>query len=135
MPSEVSAFKCDHCHRCFGRINNARIHEDACKNNPERRQCITCIHGTIDTIHAESNHTGFDSLSYTYHSAPYCAHHGKPITEKPYFIECDSDDGGGWYEERPLPSTCHHYEYKGKPGWTKREREETEAERKKMTWP
>lgn len=135
MASEIKAFKCDFCSRCFGRINNARTHEAACKNNPARRQCITCIHGTMDAIHVERAHAS-SCFSYTYHSAPYCAHHNNtPIHEKPYFIECDSDDGGGWYEERPLPGTCHHYEYKGKPGWTKREREETEEERVKITWP
>ena len=133
MPSEVSAFKCDFCHRCFGRINNARIHEDACKNNPARRQCVTCIHGTVDAIHAESKHAGFDSISYTYNSAPYCAHHNNtPIHEKPYFIECDLgggyDTGFGWIEERPIPGTCEYYEYKGKPGWTRRERKETQEE-------
>ena len=142
MPSEVSAFKCDHCHRCFGRINNARIHEDACKNNPARRQCITCIHGTVDTIRVERKYTGFDSISYTYNiytynSAPYCAYHDNtPIHEKPYLIDCETgggfDTGVGWHDEFPFPGTCHNYEYKGKPGWTKREREETEAEREKM---
>ena len=142
MPSEVSAFKCDHCHRCFGRINNARIHEDACKNNPARRQCITCIHGTVDTIRVERKYTGFDSISYTYNiytynSAPYCAYHDNtPIHEKPYHIDCETgggfDTGVGWHDEFPFPGTCHNYEYKGKPGWTKREREETEAEREKM---
>jgi|LSQX01.1.fsa_nt_gb hypothetical protein len=140
MASEVTAYKCDFCHRCFGRLNNARIHEAACKNNPERRQCITCIHGTRDAIQVEREHAGFDSISYTYHSAPYCAHHNNtPIHEKPYFIDCDLaggyDTGFGWIKERPIPGTCEYYEYKGKPGWTKREREETKEEREKTIWP
>ena len=50
MATEIKAFKCDWCPRCFTRRNNAELHEAACKNNPKRRQCITCVHGTVDEL-------------------------------------------------------------------------------------
>lgn len=125
MATEVKAFKCDWCHRCFTRRNNAETHEVACKNNPERRQCITCVHGIVDELAFEK---------FTTNTAPYCDVHNEPVYKKPYFIECDSsggfDTGEGFWDEKPMPGTCFYYEYKGKPGWTKKQRVPTEEERR-----
>lgn len=132
MATEIKAFKCDWCSRCFTRRNNAETHEAACKNNPERRQCITCVHGTVDLVRVVREDDGYSRMEYSYHTPPYCAIHKEPIHKKPYFIDCDLgggyDTGFGWIEERPIPGTCEYYEYKGKPGWTRRERKETQEE-------
>ena len=101
MPSEVKAYKCDWCARCFGRLLNANQHQAACNNNPKRKNCKTCVHGVMD-----------------YSQGPFCDYHKMQIIEKPFFVECDQYQDG-WSEDRPEPGTCWYYEYKGKAEWTK----------------
>lgn len=122
MPIEVKAYKCNWCHRCFGRKSSAVIHENACKNNPAKRQCITCVHGVINVGKSE-----FSSWRF-FTGAPYCDVHNKPIHEKPYYIRCDTEESfvleSGQRETYPVPGTCHHYKYKGNSEWTHREVEQ-----------
>ncbi|MGI6689851.1 MAG: hypothetical protein ACOX63_03215 [Christensenellales bacterium] len=138
MATEIKAFKCDWCPRCFTRRNNAELHEAACKNNPKRRQCITCVHGTVDELKIPTPRPWAPDDFYTTTTAPYCAIYKMPIHAKPYFIECDIREDGNSrfsYDEEfpdspPIPGTCWNYEYKGKPGWTKKQRMPTEEERR-----
>lgn len=67
-----------------------------------------------------------------------CSFHNKPISERPYFIDCETVQLGQWAKdveaglvssgvpcvnpyhedyERPVPGTCEHYQYKGYAGW------------------
>jgi hypothetical protein len=130
MPNEVKAYKCNWCSRCFAHLSHASIHEKACKNNPARRNCKTCIHGHYKPIPCYPYDT-------TEQFGVYCAYHNVPMGDKPYFIECDerqacSPDEAYYYEldpddlSYPLPGTCHHYEYKGKAEWTRDEEQEDE---------
>lgn len=115
MPSEVKAFKCDWCPRCFGRKNNAAQHEEHCRNNPARRNCITCVHGLWAEVEIVPDPCDYDQPMDVY--GPYCGYHDKPIMERPYFIECEMHQDG-YGEDYPMPGTCDHYEYKGKAEWT-----------------
>lgn len=116
MSKAVKAYKCDWCSRCFGRKQNADRHEKSCSNNPDRHHCKTCIHGVmgiVDEIEAPiGSYPGYDVYG------AYCNYHDKPIRDKPYYIDCGTENNGGWGPEYPLPGTCIHYEYKGKAGWT-----------------
>ena len=107
MPIEIKGYKCDYCHRCFGRKVNAVQHENSCKNSPSSRHCRTCVHGVWAVI------GGHEYEEW----GAFCDYHNKPIHEKPYYIECETQDNYG-EREYPIPGTCHHYEYKGKPEWT-----------------
>lgn len=124
MAEKVSAYKCDWCHRCFGRLCDANRHETACSNNPARRHCKTCVHGIMGLDHIS---TGLDGKEVEVRR-PWCAKHDKPMHEKPYYIDCDYgggfDTGFGYHDEFPLPGTCEYYEYKGKAEWTKEARHE-----------
>lgn len=123
MPDLITkAWKCSFCNRCFMNKGVAYSHEIACKRNPERRHCATCIHGIMldnernlkEPLSIESYIPGFKEKIETY-CGPWCAFHEQPMSGKPYFIECETDE---YYGCRPIPSSCFHYEYKGHFGWT-----------------
>ena len=115
MPTEVRAYKCDWCPRCFGRMNNAKAHEAACNNSPERRHCKTCVHGVLAVIERHEDIFGNKVID---DFGPFCDCHNKPIREWPYYIECEYYDNDHGPAE-PMPGTCLAYEYKGYAGWTK----------------
>ena len=121
MPSKVEAFKCDYCGKLLKLPHTAAVHEASCKNNPAKRHCITCIHGISACCATVPDWTDPDGPGTEVYG-PYCGYHDKPISEKPYFIECDNGGGFdtrlGWHPEFPLPYTCFHYESKGKAEWT-----------------
>lgn len=130
MATKVEAFKCDFCGRLLKLPRTAALHEASCKNNPVARNCITCIHGIFACCAITPDWTDPYGPG-TEHSGPYCGYHDKPISEKPYFIDCDTDGGFdtgfGWYPESPIPYTCFHYESKGKAEWTPVEEYEKES--------
>jgi hypothetical protein len=142
---KVEAWQCDFCNKTSVSKGGLTNHERACKNNPARRNCITCVHGiSIDPVEiakpltVESYMPGWTDAPYIY-AGPWCDHHNMPISEKPYFVECDVDDVGSYNDdviaglraagidvtghsterERPVPGTCFHYGNKGYAGWTK----------------
>lgn len=46
MPEQITkAWKCKFCSRCFVNKGVATNHESACKKNPARQHCATCVHG------------------------------------------------------------------------------------------
>ena len=129
MPELITkAWKCSYCSRCFVNKGVATNHESACKRNPERQHCATCIYGIElreprelkETLTIETYFCGIGSNiqrePQTY-CGPWCAYHEAPMTERPYYIECDTDDNP-YYEEQPMPGTCWNYKYKGRFGWT-----------------
>lgn len=129
MPNEVTAWKCRFCHRCFGKKSSAEIHEAACNNNPKRCNCKTCVHGCTGEIDVYQHLTVESYMPDMMgvnrypgdekYNGPYCAKSKKPMYEKPYYDECDLDDGcHGYREEMPVPGTCWNYEYKGFAKWT-----------------
>jgi hypothetical protein len=107
----VTAYKCDHCGRCFLRPCNAVQHESSCNANPARRNCKTCVHGCYGLVQSNTNNR--------VEMVPYCDYHKVPIFEKPYNIECESSMRYG--DEVPDAGTCYYYEYKGKRGWTQKD--------------
>ena len=108
---QVQAYKCDFCPRCFARKVNAIQHEERCKNNPIMRSCKTCKHGVLRAVRHIEELEILDA---------YCKKQNMPISDKPYFDECDISCGP-YGEEIPIPFTCENYEYKGKAEWTKEE--------------
>lgn len=118
---EVKAYKCDYCHRCFGRPVNAVQHEKCCKNNPVKRSCITCVHGVLGIIRYTDDIGYINGMIRCHNTkpvfAPYCDKFDKSISDKPYLIDCETT--GDPFPERPIPFTCFEYEYKGKAEWTK----------------
>lgn len=121
MPIKVEAFKCSYCNKLCHFYWTALRHEASCRNNPAARHCITCVHGISACCGTDSDWSDPFGPG-TERNSPYCGHHDKPISEKPYLIECDTcggfDTGPYWYPESPIPYTCHHYENKGKVEWT-----------------
>lgn len=102
MSTQVKAWKCDYCGKAA--INRGAIsqHEDACANNPRRRHCRTCRHGGFKQVG-----TGIDE-----HRELWCFEMDKPMSEKPYFEDCDHY-GSPWGDtEQPIPFTCACYERK-----------------------
>jgi len=79
---QVEAWKCDYCSRVSRTKTGMMRHEAACKNNPEKRFCVTCIHGCIGVVGQEPFLYDRD-FSVDVH-APFCDYHNKPIFEKPY---------------------------------------------------
>ncbi len=119
MPDLITkAWKCSFCSRCFMKKGTAVSHEAACKRNPERRHCATCVYGVmIGDYHDLIGETVALDLERIPYIGPWCAYHKQPMSEKPYYIECDTDDNP-YYEEQPIPGTCWNYKYKGRFGWT-----------------
>ena len=121
MPTKVEAYRCDYCGRLLKTPHTAATHEAACNYNPAKRHCITCKHGIKAVCEIVPGIDGIPGSNVDVYG-PYCGYHKKPISEKPYFIECDSkggfDTGVGWYPEAPVPFSCFCYENKGKAEWT-----------------
>lgn len=117
MPTKVEAYKCSFCGRLLKTEYWAKVHEATCRNNPEKRHCITCKHGVFECILPDLYGNG--TVKY----GPYCAYFDKPISEEPYFLDCDImggvDTGFGPLPENPMPYSCMHYENKGKAEWTR----------------
>lgn len=116
----VQAYKCDFCHRCFGRKVDAHNHEVRCNGNPCRRHCKTCVHGILAICgYAEQPEFIFGEQREptTPFYGPWCDHFDEGMDEKPYFNECD--ETSAYDEIRPSPGTCQHYEYKGHVGFIK----------------
>lgn len=120
MPHETTAFECNFCRRVSRTKAGAERHECACKYNPARRACHTCNHfdpkAEIEvkiTDEEMSLKLGMDFVDVldtsTYHTM-FCKHFGKPISEKPYFEECEYYAFP--YEETPIPGTCFYWEPK-----------------------
>lgn len=114
MPEKVDAWKCAFCSRCYMKKCTAVIHENACKKNPDRHHCATCVHGIMVDYHVVVESQYPEEHGY---GGPMCAYHEKPIRDMPYFQECDTT-GGPYEDEYPMPGTCWNYEYKGRFGWT-----------------
>lgn len=128
---EVKAWKCNWCNRTSLNPANGRAHETSCKNNPARRHCITCTHGVTvrdmdvaKPLTVQSYMPGADNEPYVY-DGPWCDLHKAPMSEKPYFFDCEEDEydvfNGSYYEHvvRQCPGTCQGYEYKGCAKWGK----------------
>ena len=110
MPHEAKGFQCNFCKRMFGRRVDAANHENACKFNPARRSCYTCKHGEMMEFTEHIEFLGSsEELPYKSYG---CKHFGKPMVEKPYYIDCDTDDDG-IHPVRPRPGTCAFWEWKG----------------------
>lgn len=124
MATKVEAFKCDYCGRLLKTPHTATWHEAACNKNPARRHCSTCIHGILACTEYKADWTDPYSPGME-EKGPYCGYHDKPMTDKPYFIDCDVgggiDTGLGWLPEKPIPFSCWHYQSKGKAEWTPEE--------------
>ena len=105
---KVEAFKCDYCHRCFGRPVDATNHERACQGNPVRRACKTCKWSGYHTI---TDADGINGLTWE-HQELWCNHPDidRPMSDKPYFEDCDFENR--YNELVPIPGTCEHYEQK-----------------------
>lgn len=100
---EVKAYQCGFCRKCFLRTVDAINHERACAMNPQRRACKACMHFGYKTDKLD----GYDINS------AYCLKLDIPMSDQPYYAECDvAYHPNG--EEYPIPGTCEHYEYKRK---------------------
>ena len=110
MPHPLEAYQCDFCRRCFSRQHWAQRHENACNNNPARRNCKTCAHNVLSQS-----------------GIPSCRIHNLPIYDKPYEIDCTRDVSRYDGLDHPVPGSCVHYEYKGKAEWAL-EKGESKAE-------
>ena len=98
---KVEAFKCDYCHRCFGRAVDAANHERYCNMNPDRKHCKTCAHFGYKTQRIDEYDQKF----------AYCLKLDIPMSDQPYYTECGCGynyDGSEYH----LPGTCEHYEQK-----------------------
>jgi len=115
---QVTAYKCDFCHRCFGRPVDAHNHEQGCRHGPHRRHCRTCVHGITSVV----EWIGYPIADIPVFG-PWCDFHDKDMREKPYFIDCETngvcEDWSPEETEINKPGTCEHYEYKSCSGWTK----------------
>lgn len=127
MPVKVEAYQCEYCGKLCKRQHSAKAHEASCRCNPAARHCITCIHGILATTRFKPDWSDPFGPGNE-ECGPYCGYHDKPISEKPYFIDCDNGGGFctglGYHPEFPQPYTCLHYESKGKAGWTPEEQYE-----------
>lgn len=125
----VQGYKCDYCHRVFGRPVDAHNHEASCKNNPKSKRCVTCINCKIKR---DKSIPGYEWAGETIFSeTPTCLIADKPIYDKPYLDECETTTYGHSEEERELPGTCFNYEYKGYAGYEKVEDKENNDETNK----
>ena len=123
---EIKAFQCDFCPKCYAKRSSTASHQRACKNNPARRNCITCVHSCEEVV--VKNYPSPDDF---YQPAevwePWCDHHKKLISDRPYFDDCDMERGEYGEPDYPLPGTCHHYAYKGYAGWREPRNKEVSA--------
>ena len=118
MPFETKAYQCNFCRKVSRTRAGAERHENACKWNPARRSCHTCKHcemkanipvAVSDEEKAFYEEVGAVVEDYATIRGMYCKHFNKPVSEKPYFEECDIYDDT-YTDERPMPGTCWHYE-------------------------
>lgn len=93
----ITAYKCDYCHRCFGRTVDAANHERSCKYNPSRRACATCVHCVKQKDEGEC-------------TLQWCKHYNEPLRDKPYFHECE--EAVVYHEIILVPGTCSQYKAK-----------------------
>jgi hypothetical protein len=105
---EVKAYQCQFCKKISRTLQGIKLHEEACRFNPEKNHCANCIHGKTKE--------GF----------PYCTCHEDFIFDdddkrnNTYFKECDTNyhyNGS----ESPIPYTCFNFESKGRHGFEKME--------------
>lgn len=134
---KIRAWQCGYCHKCYSRPQSTAIHERACRNNPARRNCKTCVSSYLRRVSTETI-DGSQGVPWVrdmawptitiHNDVPWCKVHNKAIHEKPYFIECDeyqrhSADVAYHYDYdpdevyQPIPGTCSNYAYKGYAGW------------------
>lgn len=118
MPHETTAWQCNFCHRCFSRKVDACNHEYTCKYNPTRRMCFTCKHFdkkgefirtlSPEAVEIRKEFWGDESTTERY-VAMKCNHFDVPMSEQPYFMECDFSGYEG-REDKPTPGTCFYWE-------------------------
>lgn len=115
MPTEVKAYRCNWCKKISGTKRGILQHEERCHKNPLFNCCSNCKHATMKE----------DSIPDFWFTVmnPFCSIHNlfiftEPKSERPYFIECNTEDRSyGMREEVPVPYTCHYFESKGKYGF------------------
>ena len=118
----VQAYKCEFCHRCFGRPVDAHNHEVACKNNPKSKRCVTCKHCSIEP--GEMQEPPFPGADAYQSTEPTCLLKNITVHDGAYFEECEKQTFGCDDEGRGLPGTCWNYEYKGYAKYEKAEAED-----------
>ena len=102
MPSRILAWKCDYCNKVTISAGSTAAHEAYCKKNPNNRYCMTCEKCYYEHVVEE---TGC-SMPYE-HDVLWCEQYNKPIYEKPYFEECETNDSYGFSSN--IPCTCVSY--------------------------
>ena len=105
MPNKVQAWKCDYCNKVTISAGSTAAHEAFCKKNPNNRYCVTCAKCYYE--HVEEDQDGASPYS---HDVLWCRQYDKPIYEKPYFEECETEESYGY--SRNIPCTCAEYEQK-----------------------
>ena len=123
--TEVKAWKCGFCRKCYARPQSTATHERSCRNNPARKHCKTCVNSYMRRVSSETI-DGEKSVPWTggmawptitiHNDVPWCKIRNKAIHEKPYYDECEMQ-GGDYGPDYPVPGTCDYYAYKGFAGW------------------
>lgn len=106
MPSKVLAWKCNYCNKVTISAGSTAAHEAYCKKNPKNKFCVTCAKCYYNHVFEESCS---EYVTPWEHDVMWCRQYDKPIYEKPYFEECETEDH---YECEPtnIPCTCAEYE-------------------------
>lgn len=116
---KVQGYKCDYCHRVFGRPVDAHNHEICCGNSPKSKRCMTCKHCSLELgeMIKMPDWCGGEGYQST---EPTCLLNNITVHNKCYEYECETDDR---YNEDSynLPGTCWNYEYKGYAKYEKQE--------------
>ena len=120
MPHEINAFQCDFCRKVSRTRAGIATHEASCKWNPALRSCHTCNHCDLNaeiTVEVAAEDADFFDVVFGETQRTYktmvCKHFNKPVSEKPYFDDCDHYNVPASYEEdmdRPIPGTCMWWE-------------------------
>ena len=105
MPTKVQAWKCNYCNKVTISAGSTAVHEAFCKKNPNNRYCVTCAKCYYEHVVEE-----LDSQTPYGHDVMWCKQYDKPIYEKPYFEECETEDSYGY--SRNIPCTCAEYDQK-----------------------
>lgn len=58
MAKKVDAYQCDHCGDLDTSLVEIRSHEEECEYNPSKKNCHTCKHSSMQTIHSRCG-TGY----------------------------------------------------------------------------
>lgn len=106
---KIEAWQCDYCAKCYINPKSTYSHQRTCRNNPDRHNCVTCVHGCTEYV-VKNYPDPHDRNEPAEVREAWCDFYGMPIGDKPYYEDCDMSEG-------PLPGTCHHYKYKGYAGW------------------